>query len=97
MIRITEVASKPVPVTVSVDVDAPAATVAGLSDVRLGTGFVTVKEYTLELPPPGEGAAGFTTIICSVPALATSFAGMVASKVVVLTKEVGSGVFPTEM
>src|ERR1700683_4963707 len=50
----------------------------------------------LELPPPGAGFAGFTTAICSVPALVTSLAGTIASKVVVLTKNVCRGVFPIE-
>jgi hypothetical protein len=38
---------------------------AGISALREGIGFVTVKAKALELPPPG---AGFTTVTTTVPA-----------------------------
>jgi len=40
----------------------PAAMLAGLKEVMLGTGLLIVNENVLELPPPGDGLAGFTTV-----------------------------------
>src|SRR5580658_8476087 len=67
-----EFVTKPVPATVTaVAVVVPASAEAGLNDVRPGTGFVTLNDTVLELPPFG---GGLITRICTVPAVAMSAA-----------------------
>lgn len=73
------------PVSVS-KVDAPpAASEVGVIETMPGTGLATLSKKILELPPFGNG---FTTTICSSPALAISDASILAARVVVLTKPV---------
>jgi hypothetical protein len=50
-------------------------TIAGVSEERTGTGFAIVNTIADDVPPPG---VGFTTVICAVPALAMSLAGIAA-------------------
>jgi hypothetical protein len=84
----------PVPVTVTFVAAAPAATLVGLKETIPGTGLFTENEYGVELPPPGEGLAGFTTVSCRVPAAFTLVAGKVACKKLELIKAVDSAMFP---
>jgi hypothetical protein len=94
LIRTTDVFTNPVPFTV-IDVAAdPAATATGLSEITPGTGLLMGNEYGFELPPPGDGLAGFTTVSCNVPAVLTAVAGNVACRNVELMKPVASAVFP---
>ena len=58
----------------------PAAMVAGLKEVMLGTGLLILNENVLELPPPGDGLAGFTTVSSSVPAVARLLPGTEARR-----------------
>jgi hypothetical protein len=48
------------PLTVRVKSDPPAVVEAGLSEVKIGTGLLTVKFCDPDVPPPG---AGFVTVI----------------------------------
>lgn len=75
---ITEVALKPVPVKVrSGAAVAAAATLVGAIVVITGNGFTIEYAKTLDVPPfggAGGGAAGFVTVMESVPAVARSAA-----------------------
>src|SRR5207249_10332825 len=76
--RTTELGTRFVPVTVSVNAGPPATAEDGLSAVAVGTGLlaaVMVNVSALELPPPG---AGLNTVTCAVPAAAMSAAGIAA-------------------
>ncbi len=74
------------PLSVSVVDAAPTRTDDGLTLVRAGAGLFTAKLVALEVPPPG---AGFVTVICAVPAVATSVAGIATCSCVELTNVVG--------
>ena len=68
----TELATKFVPFTVSVNAPEPAATVAGKSVVTVGTGLfaaVTLKFTEFDAPPP---EVDFVTMTAGVPTIATS-------------------------
>ena len=80
----------PLPFIVKVSGPAKARAEEGERLVMAGTGLAgcTAKAAAGELPPPGAGLAGFSTVICNVPALATSFAGIVVCKEVVLMNNV---------
>jgi len=73
--RTTEPGMKLVPVAVRVKAPLPATFVAGESEVSVGWGFVVVKVWGSEVPPPG---AGVYTVTLAVPAVAISAAGMAA-------------------
>jgi hypothetical protein len=73
--RTTEPATKPLPLTVSVNPAPPAVVEVGLRLVVAGTGLLIVKVRTLEVPPPG---AGLNTVTWAVPADAMSVAGIAA-------------------
>jgi len=81
----TDVETKFVPFTVSVNAAPPATTPVGLSDAIVGTGLLMVKATPAEVPPPG---AGFVTVTEGVPAAATSAAVMAAVSCVELTNVV---------
>jgi len=83
--RTIELELKFVPLTVSVNPDAPANLLAGEMSVVVGTGLFTVKVCVLELPPPG---AGFTTLTKKIPATARSEVAMAAVTCVEFTKVV---------
>src|SRR5215471_11135975 len=76
---------KLLPVKVRVKAALPAFTLAGEMLAREGTGLLTVRVTTPDVPPPG---AGFATVTDSDPAAAISLAGMVAVSCVLLTKVV---------
>ena len=76
---------KPVPVTVSVKAELPAAIEVGLSAVSAGMPLVMVNGVAFEVPPPG---AGVTTVTLGMPAAAKSLAGICAVSWVPLTKVV---------
>ena len=71
----TELALKFVPLTVKMNEAAPTAFVEGAMVDTLGTGLLTGRLMTFEVPPPG---VGFTTVIAGVPTVATSAAVMEA-------------------
>jgi hypothetical protein len=71
----TDVPTKFVPLTVSVNAAPPALAVAGLRLDIAGTGLFTEKVCALEVPPPGDG---LTTVTLIVPAGAISVAVMAA-------------------
>jgi hypothetical protein len=71
----TDVETKLVPFTVSVNAASPTFLLAGAMLVVVGTKLFTVKVCGLEVPPPG---AGFVTVTLNVPALVKSVAGIVA-------------------
>src|SRR5205823_4057120 len=73
--RTTELVTKFVPVTVSVNCVPPATTAAGLSPVVVGTGFEIGRASGFDVPPPG---AALNTVTGAVPAVAMSVAGIVA-------------------
>ena len=79
--------TKPVPVTVNVKAPLPSSAEFGLRLVNTGTGFgaLMVNVCAAEVPPPG---VGLKTVICAVPALTMSAAGICAVNCVVLTKVV---------
>ena len=86
--RTTELLTKLLPVTVSVNAPEPALAVFGEIDVSTGTGFgaaVTVNVTEFDVPPPG---AGFVTVTAGVPADATSPARIAAVTCVELTNVV---------
>src|SRR5262249_41165472 len=83
--RTTDDATKFVPVTVSVNVGPPTVTLFGVSAVMPGVGLRTRTLAADEVPPPG---AGEKTVTGTVPAVATSAAGMVAVKEPALTNVV---------
>ncbi len=71
----TESEVKRLPLTVSVNPGLPALADAGLSFVVVGTGLFMVRVWAFEVPPPG---TGLNTVICAVPAVAMSEAGIAA-------------------
>jgi hypothetical protein len=71
----TDVPTKFVPLTVSVNAAPPALAIAGLRLDSAGTGLFTEKACALEVPPPGDG---LTTVTLIVPADAISAAVMAA-------------------
>src|SRR5438105_4729345 len=73
--RTTEVLTKFVPVTVSVNCDPPTVADGGLRLVMVGIGLRIVKVCVLEVPPPG---AGVKTVTAAVPASATSVGAIAA-------------------
>src|SRR6267142_3239408 len=73
--RTTELATKLVPVTVSVNPSEPTVTDGGLRLVIVGTGFRMVKVCAFDVPPPG---APVNTVPAAVPAVAMSVAGITA-------------------
>src|SRR2546425_5533778 len=73
--RTTELSTKFVPVTVSVNCGPPTTTDGGLRLVIVGIGFKTVKVCGFDVPPPG---AGLNTVTCAVPATAMSAGGITA-------------------
>lgn len=79
----TELLTKPVPFTVSVNPALPTITLAGVMLFREGVGFNTGKKVGDVVPPPG---AGFETVTENAPVLATSAADIWAVNCVVLTK-----------
>jgi hypothetical protein len=70
---------------VSVKLDPPAVVEAGLIEVNVGDGLLTVKLKDPEVPPPG---AGFVTVIGMVPPEAILAAEIVAVRTVGETKTV---------
>ena len=88
----TEVLTKLVPVSVSVNVAPPASPEAGAIEVKVGEGLLIVKVGVVsEFPPPGPGLFAPTA---TVPPVAMSDAGTVAVNEVELTNVVVSGVPP---
>jgi ABC-type thiamin/hydroxymethylpyrimidine transport system permease subunit len=77
--------------TVTVRLAAPAVADDGLSDLTVGTWFVTVKMAVLDVPPPG---AGFLIVISNVPAVTKEAAGRVTVTSTALTYFVDSAVVP---
>ena len=76
--RTSEVATKLLPFTVSVNAAPPAAALVGASDVSAGTGFagaLMVNDIGVRGPP---AAAGVTTVTGALPAAAMSLAGIAA-------------------
>src|SRR6267143_1859986 len=71
----TELLTKFVPVTVSVNPGPPATAEVGLKLVIVGIGFRTVKVCGLDIPPPG---GGVNTVTVAVPATAMSAAEIAA-------------------
>jgi hypothetical protein len=82
---ITEVGTKPVPVTVSSEPPSSVVTVDGEIPESCGAGLLTVKLVAEDVPPPG---VGFTTVTCAVPPVAKSAAVIEAWSWVELTKVV---------
>lgn len=80
----TEVGTKPVPLTVSVNAAPPAVTLVGETEANVGAGLLMVNVCALEIPPPG---GGFETVTFAVPPLAISAAGMVATICVLVTDD----------
>ncbi len=75
--RTSEVPTKLLPFTVSVNAAPPAAVLVGASDVSAGTGLgaLMVNVSAFEVPPPG---AGVTTVTGALPAVAMSLARIAA-------------------
>jgi len=81
----TDVATKPAPFTVSVNAAPPAVALVGEIDASVGAGLLIVNVCAPDVPPPG---AGFVTVTFTVPAVAISAAGIVAT-ICVLVVDVG--------
>jgi len=77
------------PVTDIVKRAAPAVTVLGLIEDRMGTGLPTCRSIDELAPPPG---AGLTTLIARVPSEVVRDAGTVASSTVDETTVVGTAI-----
>ena len=80
--RTVEPETKLEPITVRVNAEPPAVTLAGDSEVNAGTGLFIVKVCPPEVPPPG---AGLNTVTVAVPAVAMSAAVIDAVTCVALT------------
>jgi hypothetical protein len=80
-----ELATKPVPLTVSVKAGPPVAAVFGESEVIVGAGLFTVNGEVVDVPPPG---AGLVTVTLNVPAVAMSGAAIEAVTCVAFTNVV---------
>jgi hypothetical protein len=72
----TDPVTKPVPFTVRVKADPPAAALVGEIEVPIGAGLLIAKVWALEMPPPG---GGFVTVTFAVPPVAISATGIVAA------------------
>src|SRR6266446_6776441 len=81
----TEVDTKFVPLTVSVNAAPPAGALVGNKVVIVGTGLLMVTVAAAEMPPPG---AGFVTVTLNVAAVAISAASIAAVTCVALTNAV---------
>jgi hypothetical protein len=81
----TEVETKPVPFTVSVNAMPPAVALVGETVLIVGAGLFTVKVTALDVPPPGDG---FVTVTLNVPVVAMSEARIAAVICVALTNVV---------
>jgi hypothetical protein len=81
----TEVETKFVPVTVSVNAAPPWLVPAGDSLVTVGTGLLMVNVFDADVPPPG---LGLLTVMDAVPALLRTLDGTVAVSEVLLTNVV---------
>src|SRR4029434_6728237 len=87
--RTTELLMKLLPLTLSVKVGPPANTRRGIklvSTCGVPVGGLMVKPSALEAPPPPLLLAGLKTVICAVPGLAMSLAGISAIKRVLSPK-----------
>ncbi len=73
--RTTDLATKLLPLTVSVKAGPPAAAEEGLRLLVVGAGLLIVKVRAPEVPPPG---AGLNTVTEAVPAVAMSAAVIAA-------------------
>lgn len=73
--RTTELLMKFDPLTVKVNCGPPAPAVVGKMLFSVGAGLLTVNVCEFDVPPPG---AGLKTVTVTVPAVATSLAGIVA-------------------
>lgn len=80
-----ELATKPVPLTVSVKAGPPVVAVFGESEVIVGAGLFTVNGEVVDVPPPG---AGLVTVTLNVPAVAMSGAAIEAVTCVAFTNVV---------
>jgi len=88
----TEVLTKFVPASVSVNAVLPSSPEAGAIEVNVGKGLLMVNIAPVsDVPPPGPG---LFTLTVTVPPVAISEAGTVAVKEVLLTKVVVRGVLP---
>jgi hypothetical protein len=83
--RTTEPFTKSVPVSESTKAGSPALTVVGEILLKTGNGFCIARLNEFETPPPGNG---FSTVMGTRPAFATSTAVRSAVTLVVLTKVV---------
>src|SRR6266699_156094 len=79
----TDVDTKSVPFTVSVNAAAPTILFVGEMLVVVGTGLFTVRTCAFDVPPPG---VGLNTVMLNVPAVVRSLARIVAVTCVELTK-----------
>ena len=88
--RTTELLTKFVPLTVSVNPAPPGVAEDGLSPVMVGTGLpvfgLTANDTAFDVPPPG---VGLNTVTLAVPAVAMSAAVIAAVNWVPLTYVVG--------
>src|SRR4029077_9603683 len=83
-------ATKPVPVRVNVKAAPPAAAEVGATEARVKADPLIVNDRAPDVPPP----AGFVTVTFTVPAVAISAAGMVATICVLVTEEGVIGLDP---
>src|SRR5690606_38988409 len=88
--RTSEVSTKPVPATTSVNAPEPASTLGGFNEASDGAGFgaMMVNSSASDSPPPG---AGVKSVIYAVPACAMSAAGLFAAIEVGEMNGVGRG------
>src|SRR4029453_10687307 len=84
--RTTEVATKSVPVTVSVKPAPPTVALLGERALTVGVGFWMDRLVGADVPPPG---VGVTTVMATRPGVAVSLAGIAAVSVVELPNVVG--------
>jgi len=71
----TDADTKPVPFTVRVKAAPPAVALVGEREAAVGAGLLMVNVWALDVPPP----AGFVTVTFTVPTVAISAAGIVAT------------------